>query len=352
MATIDDNFSPYTRFSANDPAYKGAILLRSLGTELAASVLSCLKESEVELLIQAMSHLGHIPGKERDRVLVESEEDLRHFANGLSTGPEYTRQLLEQAVGPEKAATFLNKGRDSEPQAPLTLERIIKETLPETLASLVSEEHPQLIAVLVSQLPLDKAATMLTALPAEVQTTVTTRLVQLETPSPRALRHLEQSLAAKLKMGIMANDESPAGPRHVADILSRMRRSVENIFLTGLEESAPDLAREVHRYRFTFENLMEQEGRVLQRILRDLDTNTLPLIIKGMPEDQVELIYSNMSERAAERIREEVENLTAVRLRDVEAAQQKMVNMAKALADKGEVTLKMLHQETEEEAVV
>jgi flagellar motor switch protein FliG len=130
-----------------------------------------------------------------------------------------------------------------------------------------------------------------------------------------------------------------------------MRRSVETLFLTSLEEEAPDLAREVQRYRFTFENLMEQEDRVLQRILRDLDTNTLPLVIKGLPEDQIELIYGNMSERAAERIREEVENLGSVRLRDIEAAQQKMVNLAKSLADKGEVTLATANQETEEEAL-
>jgi flagellar motor switch protein FliG len=192
---------------------------------------------------------------------------------------------------------------------------------------------------------------MLTALPTEVQTSVTTRLVQLETPSPRALRHLEHALAAKLQTGIIDTKESPAGPRHVADILSRMRRSVETLFLTSLEEEAPDLAREVQRYRFTFENLMEQEDRVLQRILRDLDTNTLPLVIKGLPEDQIELIYGNMSERAAERIREEVENLGSVRLRDIEAAQQKMVNLAKSLADKGEVTLATANQETEEEAL-
>jgi flagellar motor switch protein FliG len=96
---------------------------------------------------------------------------------------------------------------------------------------------------------------------------------------------------------------------------------------------------------------MEQEDRVLQRILRDLDTNTLPLVIKGLPEDQIELIYGNMSERAAERIREEVENLGSVRLRDIEAAQQKMVNLAKSLADKGEVTLATANQETEEEAL-
>ncbi|WP_309723434.1 FliG C-terminal domain-containing protein [Armatimonas sp.] len=337
------------RFNTNDPLYKGAILLRSVGAELAASILSCLSEAEMELMIQTMSHLGHVAGKERDRILEESEEDLRHYVNGLHTTPEYTRQILE-TIGSERANTILTNEREAE-APPLTLERIVKETLPETLASLVSEEHPQMIAVLVSQLPLDKAATMLTALPSELQTSVTARLVQLETPSPRALRHLEQALAVKLQMGIMDTKESPAGPRHVADILSRMRRSVETLFLTSLEENAPDLAREVQRYRFTFENLMEQEGRVLQRILRDLDTNTLPLVIKGLPEDQIELIYGNMSERAAERIREEVESLGTARLRDIEAAQQKMVNLAKSLADKGEVTLVTANQETEEEAL-
>lgn len=336
---------------SHDPAHRGAIFLTALGTELAARVLSCLAEAEMELLIQAMSRLGHVSAEEKELVIEESEEDLRRFANGLTAGPEYSRRVLEQAVGPEKAANILGRSVTQE-QKVFTLESILSDTPPEDLAVLIVDEHPQMIAVLVSQLPLDKAALVLTALPEAIQGNVTARLVQMETPSPRALRHLERALVEKVTMGSLSTDESPGGPRRVADILGRMRRSVENIFFSSLEEESPDLARQVNRYRFTFENLMEESDRTLQRVMRDLDTSTLPLIIKGLTDEQVELVYRNMSERAAERIREEVGNLGPVRLRDVEAAQQTMVNVAKSLADRGEITLSIAASESEAEALV
>ena len=336
---------------SNDPAYRGAIFLTALGTELAARVLSCLAEAEMEILIQAMSRLGHISAEEKEQVLEDGEEDLQRFTNGLTAGPEYSRRLLEQAVGPEKAANILGRSLAQE-QKVLTLENILSDTPPDELATLMAEEHPQMIAVLVSQLPLDKAATVLTALPEAIQSTVTIRLVQMETPSPRALHHLERALVEKVTMGSLSNEESPGGPRRVADILGRMRRSVESLFFSSLEEESPDLARQVNRFRFTFENLMDESDRTLQRVMRDLDTSTLPLIIKGLTDEQVEQVYRNMSERAAERIREEVDNLGPVRLRDVEAAQQTMVNVAKSLADRGEITLSVANTESEAEALV
>lgn len=340
-----------THAFSSDPATRGAILLTALGTELAARVLSCLNESEVEPLIQAMAKLGYVTAEEKEQVLQAGEQDLQRYANGLVAGPEYSRRLLEQAVGPEKAANILGRSVAPE-QKVLTLESILSDTPPDALAVLVAEEHPQMIAVLVSQLPLDKAATVLTALPEAIQGNVTARLVQMETPSPRALHHLEQALVERVTMGTLNNEESPGGPRRVADILGRMRRSVESLFFSSLEEESPDLARQVNQYRFTFENLMEENDRTLQRVMRDLDTSTLPLIIKGLTDEQVALVYRNMSERAAERIREEVDNLGPVRLRDVEAAQQTMVNVAKSLADRGEITLSMSNAETEAEALV
>lgn len=336
---------------SSDPAYRGAIFLTALGTELAARVLSCLNEAEVEVLIQAMSKLGHVSAEEKESVLKYSEEDLSRFANGLTAGPEYSRRLLEQAVGPEKAANILGRSVVQEKKA-ITLESILSDTPPEDLAVLVAEEHPQMIAVLVSQLPLDKAAGVLTALPETIQGNVTARLVQMETPSPRALRHLERALVDRVTTGSLSSEQTPGGPRRVADILGRMRRSVENLFFSSLEGESADLARQVNQYRFTFENLMEESDKTLQRVMRDLDTSTLPLIIKGLTDEQVARVYRNMSERAAERIREEVDNLGPVRLRDVESAQQTMVSVAKSLADRGEIMLSMSNADSEAEALV
>lgn len=321
----------------NDPVYRGAVLLTALGTELAARVLNCLGEDEMERLIQRMSRLGHVSGTERDRVVTQTEGMLRQYLNGISAGPEYSRKLLEQAIGPERAASLL-AGEKTGVEKPLTLESILRDTPPETLAGLVAEEHPQMISVLASQLSIEKAAPFLLALPAEIQIVVAERLAQLETPNPRALRMLEDNLIERVRLS-SSGENGAGGPRAVADILGQMRRASENLIISSLEERDPELVRRINKYRFTFDNLLEQDDRTLQRILRDLDSATLPMVLKGLNEEQQAQIYRNMSERAAERVREEVENLGPVRLRDVESAQQDMVNVAKALGERGEVNL-------------
>lgn len=339
MPTLSDPPSSTRAFAHG--AHRGAIVLTALGTELAARVLSQLDESEVETLIQAMTRLGYVPADERDRVLQECETELSRFAGGLVGGAEYTRRLLEETVGPEKAARYFGGPAASAPSS-RTLQEILRDTPVEALTALVAEEHPQTITLLVSQLPMEKAALFLTALPETLQGPVTARLVELEAPAPRALQHLARCLSEKLGGMPVGGDAQPAagGPRHVADLLGRMRRSVENGLLHSLEQQSPALLQKVNRFRFTFEQLLEQENRTLQRVMREVDGATLPLVIKGLDDAQQELLYRNMSERAAERIREEVASLGPVRLRDVEAAQQTLVTTAKELEERGEVTLK------------
>jgi flagellar motor switch protein FliG len=332
-------------------AYKGAVVLTALGMELSARVLSHLSEGEVDTLIQSMATLGYVPMRERDRVLQECEEDLHQHAGAVTGGPEYTRRFLEQAVGVEKAANLLERAMPGAPK-PLTLATLLKETPPESLCALVADEHPQTIALLVSQLPLDRAGTFLQSLPEALQGPVTARLVQLETPAPRAIQHLERCLVDKLGGAAGAGSGGSDGPRRVADILGRLRRSVENSLLSSLEKQSPDLLVQVNRHRFTFEQLLEQDDRTLQRVLRETDGSELPLVIKGLDDTQQEKLYRNMSERAAERLREDVANLAGVRLRDVELAQQGMVNAAKALQERGEVTLRRAGAVEEEETLV
>jgi flagellar motor switch protein FliG len=155
---------------------------------------------------------------------------------------------------------------------------------------------------------------------------------------PLALQHLERCLVEKLQgEPVLEETEPDAGPRRVADILGRMRRSLENLVLASLEQQSPGLARRVNRFRFTFENLLELEPRVLQRVLRDIEADTLRLAMQGMDPDQHEIILGNMSERAAARLKEELESGPPAQLGDVEAAQQTMVAVARSLQERGEV---------------
>lgn len=348
MATVEEP-------SSGGGLYKSAVLLISLGAEAAAQVLSQMDEPHVESLVAEMARLGRIDAQEREQVLSEFSARLEGEPEGAAGGPEYARRVLEQAVGPERARRILEGGAAEDSDGP-SLASLIETTSPASLAALVADEHPQLVALLVGQLPVEQAAEMLAALPAELQGPVSARLVELETPAPLALEHLARHLSEKLRGEVSVEPAVPdAGPRRVADILGRMRRSVESLVLASLEQQSPTLAQRVSQYRFTFENLLELEPRSLQRVLRDVESDTLRLAMKGLDEVQQQVIYSNMSERAAARLKEDMENSGPTPLRDVEGAQQAMVGIARSLQESGEIQLSIgapAEGEGEEEAVV
>lgn len=316
--------------------YKGAVVLAALGADAAARVLGHLDDFQVEALIREMTRLGPIPANERDHVLEEFEYRLEHDSGSVG-GKAYARHLLEQALGPERAMRMLSEGTAAPDEGP-TLATILESTPPESLAALVADEHPQLIALLMGQLSVEQAAVMLSALPTEVRTGVAVRLAEMEAPAPIALQHLERCLLGKLRgEQSTAVDQPGAGPRRVADILGRMRRSVESTVLAALEQQAPAVAEKINQCRFTFDDTVQLEGRVLQRILRDVDFETLRLAMRGLDEERQQKIFSNMSERASARLREDLETSGPARLRDVEEAQSAIVAVARALQEEGEI---------------
>ena len=199
---------------------------------------------------------------------------------------------------------------------------------------------------------------MLAALPADAQGPVAARLAEIEAPAPIALEHLERYLSDKLRSSQDVKPEaSDTAPRRVADILTRKRvpgtrRSVENLVLGSLEQQSPPLAQKVNQVRFTFEILLELEGRTLQRVLRDVESDTLQTAMKGLDEVQQQVIYSNMSERAAARLREDLEISGPTQLREVEAAHQKMLGIARSLQESGEIQLRIGTPEEQEHSVV
>jgi flagellar motor switch protein FliG len=340
--------------SSSGGVYKSAVLLASLGTDLAARVLSHLDDRQVEALIRKMAQLGRIRAEERDQVLTELNDSLDEDSGEPAVGVEYARRMLEQAMGPEKASRIIG---EIVPQdvAPPTLATILETTAPKSLAALVEDEHPQLIALLIGQLSVEMAAACLSALPAEVRAPVAARLVEMEAPAPIALHHLERCLRDKLQGAPSLAAEQPgAGPRRVADILGQMRRSVESHVLASLEQQSPLLAQKVHQYRFSFEDVLALEARSLQRVLRDVESDTLRIAMKGLDEEQQQTIYSNMSERAAARLREELENSGPAQAREVELAQQTIVGVARALRESGEIQSGVTNasEEEEEDAVV
>jgi flagellar motor switch protein FliG len=338
---------------AGNGVFKSAVLLTALGADVAARILSHMDEGYVEILVHEMTRLRTIPPEERNAVLEEFQQRIAN-TDALPSlgGVEYARQVLQQALGPEKAGEILETLEPSGPST-LPLATILESTSPESLAALMADEHPQLIALLASQLRVDQAAALLAALPEEVQGPVAGRLAEIEPPTPTAMQHLERCLMEKLRGDQSGPAADPrSGPRRVADILGQMRRSVENVVMGALQRSDPAIAEKVEQYRFSFDHLLQLEGRTLQRVLRDVEADTLRLAMKGMPQEQQDIIFQNMSERAAARLREDLEATGPTRVKDVEAAQQQMVVVARKLQETGEIQIQIGAGEDESEAFV
>lgn len=329
--------------------YKSSVLLASLGTDVAAKVLTHLEDREVEALIGGMTKIGRVKAEDRDPILKEFLQRMREDP-GSEGGVDLARQILEQAMGADKAMQVLGDVLPVEP-APPSLTGILQSTAPESLAALVADEHPQLIALLVGQLPVEAAATLIATLPHNIQGQVAARLTEMEAPAPVALQHLERCLVEKLRgESESIQEQIGAGPRRVADILGRMRRSSEDAVMASLEEQSPHLAQKVNRYRISFEQILALDSRSIQRVLREVEGDTLRAAMKGLEDDQQTIIYTNMSERAAARLKEDLESIGPVRLRDVETAQSRIVGVARALQEAGE--LQINSSEDEEESLV
>jgi flagellar motor switch protein FliG len=330
-----------TTASLNPPstgAYKGAVLLASLGEELAARVLSFLPEEHVSVIAQEFARIKHVPTAQVHSVAKEFEIRMEEVSGGINTGPEFARLILERAVGLEKTAQIL--GDTAKPVEAPSLAKTVENTIPESLAAAIFGEHPQMIALLLDQLDPDRAAAVLSALPAEIQGQVTARLARTQTPSPLAIQHLERRLADKLGGSTAPGETGIPGPQRVADILGRMQRSSETAVLNSLQEQSPQIAAEVNQYRFGIEQFLELEDRIIQRVLREVEPDKMVLILKGLDSEQHEIILRNMSERGAERLKEDLEALGPARLRDVESAQRELVSAARRLEEEGEISLR------------
>ena len=332
----------------NTGVHKGAVLLASLGTELAVKVLHHLEESRVEPLVRTMTELGYVPAGERDLILLEFQRRMSVEPGLYLKGNDYARSLLEQTVGAERAARVLGEPLPEGPNGS-TLEALLEQTSPVAVVDAVIDEHPQLIALVISQLSAERAADALSALPADTRIDVVSRMTRIEAPTEMAKEQIRQLLLEKAGNRSGGALPSQEGPKRVAEILGKMRRATEDSVFADLTERAPEVAEKIGRHRFTFSDFLALDGKSLQRVLRDVDADTLRLAMKGLDVEQQQILFSNMSERGAARLREDLENTGPTRLREVEGAQQSMVARARSLADQGEIQLSMGTVEGEEE---
>lgn len=315
---------------------KAAILLVALGTERASNIYKHLREDEIEQLTLEIANLRKIDPETKQQVLEEFYEICvaqKYIDEG---GIEYAKEVLERALGSQKALELINKLTSSLQVRPFDFAR---KADPAQLLNFIQNEHPQTIALILAYLRPEQAAVILSALPQEKQADVASRIAMMDRTSPEVIKEVERVLEKKLSSMVTSDFTAAGGIQSVVDILLSVDRGTEKHIMESLEIEDSELAEEIKKRMFVFEDIVSLDNRSIQRFLREVDNNDLALALKGSSEDVAQVIFSNMSKRLQEMIKEDMEFMGPVRLRDVEEAQQKIVNIIRRLEDAGEIVI-------------
>lgn len=315
---------------------KAAILLLSLGSEISAGIMKNLREDEIEELSLEIANIRRVPPEVKDQVLEEFYQICLAQEYILSGGIDSAREILEKALGSHKAQDIIGKLTASLQVRPFDFAR---KTEPSQLLNFIQNEHPQTIALVMAYLSPEQAGIILSALPPLQQVEVAKRIATMDRTSPDVLREVELILEKKLSSFVMQDFTIAGGVESVVSILNRVDRGTEKTILEALAEENPELADEIKRRMFVFEDIVLLDNRSVQRILREIDAKDLAMAMKTASEDVKNLIFRNMSKRAVELLKEDMGYMGPVRLRDVEEAQQKIVNVIRQLEDSGEIII-------------
>lgn len=315
---------------------KAAILLLSLGSEISAGIMKNLREDEIEELSLEIANIRRVPPEVKDQVLEEFYQICLAQEYILSGGIDSAREILEKALGSHRANDIIGKLTASLQVRPFDFAR---KTEPSQLLNFIQNEHPQTIALVMAYLSPEQAGIILSALPPLQQVEVAKRVATMDRTSPDVLREVELILEKKLSSFVMQDFTIAGGVESVVAILNRVDRGTEKTILEALAEENPELADEIKRRMFVFEDIVLLDNRSVQRILREIDAKDLAMAMKTASEDVKNLIFRNMSKRAVELLKEDMGYMGPVRLRDVEEAQQKIVNVIRQLEDSGEIII-------------
>jgi flagellar motor switch protein FliG len=325
---------------------KAAIFLVSLGADVSSEVFKHMREDEIEQLTFEIARLDKIEPEDKDRVLQEFQEMMMAQEFISQGGIDYARDILEKALGTQKAIDIVNRLTSSLQVRPFDF---IRRTDPSHLLNFIQGEHPQTIALILAYLEPQKSAQILAELPHNVQADVARRIAEMKRTSPDVLREVERVLERKLSTLASEDFTQAGGIDTVVEILNNVDRGTEKIIIEALEEEDPELAEEIKKRMFVFEDIVLLDDRSIQKVLREVDTQELAKALKGVDNEVQEKIFRNMSKRAAALLSEDMDFMGPIRLRDVEEAQQKIVNIIRKLEDAGEI---VVARTGEEELVV
>ena len=315
---------------------KAAIFLVSLGPEVSSEIFKHLREEEIEQLTFEIARLDKVEPADKDKVLMEFQELMLAQEFITSGGIDYAREVLEKALGTQKAVDIINRLTSSLQVRPFDF---IRRTDPSHLLNFIQSEHPQTIALILSYLEPAKASQILSSLPHEIQADVAKRIATMDRTSPDVRREVERVLERKLSTLASEDYTSAGGIDAIVEILNMVDRGTEKTIIESLEDEDPELAEEIKKRMFVFEDIVLLDDRSIQKLLREVDQQELAKALKAVDTEVQDKIFRNMSKRAASLLKEDMEFMGPIRLKDVEESQQKIVNIIRKLEEAGEIVV-------------
>jgi flagellar motor switch protein FliG len=318
------------------PRQKAALLMLSLDVDTATRLMRQLSQEEIELLTIDISNVRGVPSSVVDVVMEEFHHMITAQEYVIQGGIDYAQKLLEDTLGFTRATDILEKVKA------LTHVKgfgMLKKSDPSQLAGFLAKEHPQTIALIVSNLTPDQGAQVLTEFSDDLRNNVSLRMATLGKVSPSLLAEVEDVVEEIARTEISQSLSSMGGTKSMASVLNKCNSATAKMILEHIDQQDAQLSGEIKRLMFLFEDLLYVDDRGIQRILREVDKRELALALKVVDEKLKEKVLRNMSERARDLLREELQYMGPVRLKEVETAQSRIVEIVKQLEDQGEIVV-------------
>lgn len=325
-----------TKYEDLTPTQKAAISLVAFGTEVAALVLKTLNDEDLEKLTIEIANLREVSPEVEEKVIAECHDIFvarQYISQG---GVDFAKEILEKAVGSKRALDILNRLESSLRTSGFNL---LKNIDPRQLVNFIQNEHPQTISLILTQLTPHQAAAVMAVLPPELQSEVALRVAGMEKISPDVLKEVESTLEAHFQNTAGRDLSVSGGAKSIAEILNLIESAAEKNILQAIEAENPDLAAEIKNMMFVFDDLILLDDRSVQRLLKEVETKDLAISLKAASDEVKNKIFANVSERVAVLIKEEMEFMGPMRLSDVEAAQQRIVETIRRLEEEGQIVI-------------
>ena len=314
---------------------KAAIILMCLGEDVTAKIFQEFTDDEIRRVTKAMATINHIPAELKQQVIDSFLESQQRYTGMFLKGSDFAKMALAKTES-ERADDLLDQfisGTESKPLETIAMMQ------PRMIASLLEKEHPQTIALILSTQHVQHASDILSWIPEEMQADVVYRIAKLEKVSPEVISGIEEALNKELGRSIGREQRQVGGLDKVVELLGHLQNNLDADILDTIEDTDAEMAEEIRKRMFTFENLATLDGRSLQMILREINNDSLTMALKTASDELKEKIFANMSMRAAEMIKDDLEAMGPVRLSEVEAMQQSIVKIAMKLEEEGKIVL-------------